>query len=1010
MAGERPSGTITFLFTDIEGSTSLWEEAPDDMRAALARHDAIMRESIQARGGYVFKTMGDSFLSVFPLAADALMAAAEAQSRLAAADWTAAGLPRPLKARIAVHSGAAEERGGDYYGQSLNRAARILSAGWGGQVLASLAAAELARDSLPDGYELLDLGERRLKDLVRPERIFQLGIKGLRGEFPELKTLDSRPHNLPMQASSFVGREREQKEIEGLLMGEGASRLVTLLGAGGAGKTRLSLQVSAELIERFPEGAWFIDLAPLRSADAVPKAAARALGIQEREGTETIERIRECMKYKKALVIVDNCEHLVQAAAALAQGLLSAGTGVSLIATSREALRIPGEAVYPVPPLSLPGGEARAGPEALSQFESVRLFIERARAAAQTFEVSSANAPAIAEICCRLDGMPLAIELAAAKTRLLSADEILARLGDRFKLLTGGSRTALPRQQTLRALIDWSYDLLDADERSFLHRLSVFRGGFSLEAAETICGEGLDALDLMDRLASKSLVFRDGSSRYRLLETIREYAVEKAQDSGRALMPRFFGYFAAVVAKDADAKCGPELARRLAALAPEHDNLREALEWSLRHEPERGLKMAADAASYWWMRGHNAEGLGWLEAFLAAAPGAERGTRAAALMGLANMVHQKSDFIGALGKALESLEIFRSLGSRRGEADALRLSGLAEWSMVYSMRDDESMEALVRSARGHFRALMEICAAEGDAWGRAEAISGLAMIAMSYDMDFAAAEAMNREALAIRTSIGDLSGMGWSRHSLADCLSTRPDRAPVEAELAEALKCFARSGDPWGRNFALQFQSACFIEDGRWAEADSMLAECAAISRALGDAINLGWVRLAIVTLRMTEGRLEEAEAGLEEAGADIAASSFPALESERAILGVKLLLLRGDLPGARAALARLRPAAPDARCSLNWYTRRLRILCAVYRGWIELREGRSPAALRILAGIDRYVAEGFPFFISYALLERDRFEGELAASMGPEAFAAAMAEVRASASSDIAGLAFDGI
>jgi predicted ATPase/class 3 adenylate cyclase len=593
---EAPSGIIVFLFTDIEGSTALWEAEPAKMGPALALHDEIMAACIAARGGRVFKTVGDSFCASFALASEAVLAAADAQRALAAEAWD---LPRPLRVRMAVHAGDAEERAGDYFGQSLNRTARLLSAGAGGQVLLSLAAAELARDSLPEGMGLIDLGERRLKDLIRPERVFQLEAKGLERDFPPLRTLDSRPNNLPAQASSFVGRERELKDIEGSLapaQGLAPSRLLTLLGAGGAGKTRLSLQAAADLIDRFPDGAWFVDLAPLRAESEVYPAALRALGLREREGADALAVLREGARQRRMLVILDNCEHLIRPAALLAETLLSAGTGVAVLATSREALRIAGEAVYPVPPLSMPAEGGEPGP--LSQYESVRLFIERARTASADFAVDEANAPAIAEICRRLDGMPLAIELAAARTRMLPPEEILARLGDRFRLLTGGSHTALPRQQTLRALIDWSYDLLDAEEREFLARLSVFRGSFSLEAAETVCGEGLDALDLMDRLSSKSLVFRDGAARYKLLETIREYAWEKGGDSARALMPRFLGYYAALASREPGADYGEPLRRKVAALAPEHGNLREALEWALRHDPGRGLALAAEAAPY----------------------------------------------------------------------------------------------------------------------------------------------------------------------------------------------------------------------------------------------------------------------------------------------------------------------------------------------------------------------------------------------------------------------------
>jgi predicted ATPase/class 3 adenylate cyclase len=506
-----PTGIVTFLFTDIEGSTRLWEEYPQQMRQALARHDAILRHTIQSHAGHVFKTMGDAFYAVFSSASEAVRAALDAQGALSAEDWSEVG---GLYVRMALHTGRAEEREGDYLGPSLNRVARLLSIGHGGQVLLSEATQAQAGEAEIPGVVLRDMGSHRLKDLFAPERVFQLCHPDLRQEFPPLRSLSALRHNLPVQVTSLIGREREIEEVRQRLA---EARLLTLTGSGGVGKTRLALQVAAELTEAYPEGVWLAELASLSDPDLVPQTTAQAIGVREEPGKSLTRTLADTLKDKRLLLVLDNCEHLVDACARLADTLLRSCPEMKVLATSREVLGIAGEVVYPVPSLSLPDPQRPLTPDVLGEYESVRLFAERAAGVAPAFVMTARNAGAVAHVCRQLDGIPLAIELAAARVRALSIEQVAQRLDDRFRLLTGGSRTALPRQQTLRALIDWSYDLLTGPEKRLLSRLSVFAGGWTLAAAEAVCsGEDIEAweiLDLLTSLVNKSLASYEGAGR-----------------------------------------------------------------------------------------------------------------------------------------------------------------------------------------------------------------------------------------------------------------------------------------------------------------------------------------------------------------------------------------------------------------------------------------------------------------------------------------------------------------
>jgi predicted ATPase/class 3 adenylate cyclase len=511
------------LFTDIEGSTRLWEQDPDAMRHALARHDAIVSGAIEAHGGRVVKTTGDGFLAVFESADAAAAAALASQVALWSEPWSEIGA---LRVRMGVHSGTAELRDGDYYGSSLNRAARIMSAAHGGQVVVSQITEQLIRDRLPPGVEVMDLGEHRLRDLSAPMRVFQLNLSGLPTEFPPLVSLNPADGNLPVQRSSFVGRTRELERLERLVK---ERRLLTLTGVGGVGKTRLALQAASEALSGFPGGAWLVELAPTGSPEAVPSLAGRALGAVPQAGRSEMDVVCDHLGTTRVMLVLDNCEHVLDAAAELTEAVLDRCPGVVVLATSREPLDVDGEQVVPVRPLD-------------HNTDAVSLFADRARSADPEFELTEDSRASVEEICRRLDGVPLAIELAAARVDTMAVADIAGRLEDRFQLLSSGRRRSVDRHQTLRATLEWSHQLLDPSQQLLLRRLGVFAGGFPTDAIPAVCVTENDSFvvdDVLGSLVHKSLVQFDREprpGRYRLLETVRAFALERLADAGESVV------------------------------------------------------------------------------------------------------------------------------------------------------------------------------------------------------------------------------------------------------------------------------------------------------------------------------------------------------------------------------------------------------------------------------------------------------------------------------------------
>jgi predicted ATPase/class 3 adenylate cyclase len=580
------SKTFTFLFTDLESSTRLWERFPQAMKAALERHDTLLRAAVEGSNGRVVKTTGDGLMAVFDSALDGVTACLKAQRGLSDEPWGETGT---LRVRLGLHVGEAQPRGGDYYGPAVNRAARLMSVAHGGQVLLSAAAADLVVDQLPGGAALRDLGEHRLKDLERPEHIFQLLIPGLVADFPPLLSLDRRPNNLPAQPTALIGRETELGEIVKRLSSE-AVRLLTITGPGGMGKTRTALQAAAELIEQFEDGVYFVDLAPIRDPQSVPPAIAQTLGLRETSDRPLLDELKDKLRGKTILLLLDNFEQ-VTAAAALVAELLRDSHGLKLLVTSRESLHVRGEYIFPLSPLALPDDPLKKlSAEQLTQYEAVQLFIERAQAVKPGFQVTDENAPVVAGICTRLDGLPLAIELAAARIRLFSPQALLERLESRLKLLRGGARDLPARQQTLRDTIGWSFEMLATGEQRLFELLSVFSGGCTFEAVEAVAGRievlddsGVDIFDTLSSLVDKSLIRQvdqnGGASRLVMLETIREYAAERMeQDPGfRAAAQRAHAdYFAGFIGGQWQRLTGHDREVALEELASDLENVRNA--------------------------------------------------------------------------------------------------------------------------------------------------------------------------------------------------------------------------------------------------------------------------------------------------------------------------------------------------------------------------------------------------------------------------------------------------
>jgi len=788
-----PSGTVTFLFTDIEGSTKLSQQYPDAMPALLARHHEILNQAIEAHNGFIFRVIGDSFSASFHNANNALHAALDAQRLLHNETWS----PVPIKVRMGIHTGTAqleiENKENTYSGYTtLALTQRIMSAGHGGQILLSQSTFDLTRDRLPEKAQLTDMGERQLKDVLRPEHLYQLTVPDLPSEFAPLNTLESFSHNLPAQLTSFIGREKESEEVRKLVH---ANRIITLTGSGGAGKTRLSLHVGAECLQHFPDGVWFVELAPVTDPALIPQTLLAIFNLREDAQRVPLEVLLDHLRPKTILLMLDNCEHLIEACAQTSEILLRACPKLKILASSREALGIAGEVPYRVPSLATPNPEHLPSLEKLSELDSIRLFIERATTAKSDFILTKANASFVAQICFRLDGIPLALELAAARMKMLSPEQIAVRLDDRFRLLTGGARTALPRQQTLRAMIDWSYSLLSEPEKTLFRRLAVFVGGWTLEAAESVCNEergGVDVLDLLTRLVDKSLVYIEestGEIRYHRLETIRQYSREKffETDEVETIRDRHLAFHVKYAEIAEEHMRGRARVAWMHRLEAEQDNMRTAMEWGLARNSESALRIAASLPIFWASSGFSAEGFRWLQQALEqveAMKGYEQPSlRAKGLSGLSFLYMSLGDNTNGKRVAEESVALFRHSQDKSGLAFALVVSA---YPLEFLGERLQAEAALLES--------IAIARSEKNVFVLASALANLTRVTLDLHGDIEAAEHYADEAIRISQELGIEWTAGVAHEMKGMIAIHRKDYDEARTLIEKAVNAYRETG------------------------------------------------------------------------------------------------------------------------------------------------------------------------------------------------------------------------
>jgi predicted ATPase/class 3 adenylate cyclase len=865
--GSLPTGTVTFLFTDLESSTRLWEEQPEAMRPALARHDELLVEAVAAHAGQVIKGTGDGLHAVFTTAEAAIGAAVTAQQSLARETWGPTG---ELRVRMGIHTGVAEQRGDDYYGPVLNRAARVMSVAHGGQILCSQATADLLRDSLTPPIGIVDLGEHRLRDLPRPEVVFQVTHPDLPAEFPPLPTLTAG--NLPRQVTSFVGRQDDMTAIAGELE---STPVVTLTGVGGVGKTRLALEVAARVGPRYRDGAWLCELAGVRNTDTVPDAVFEIFGVDRGQPGSADDAFLRFLRSKQLLLVLDNCEHLLKPVTRLVTEIVGECAGVRVLATSREGLGVPGERIVAVRSLSTP---EEIGPvDDVLATDAVRLFVDRATAVRTGFALDASNAAAVAQICERLDGVPLAIELAAARVAMLTPQQLAQRLDERFRILTGSERGAVERHQTLRAAIDWSYELLDDAERTVLARLSVFAGGFTLEAAEAVVsGAGIDAgevFDILSRLVARSLVEADtegAEARYRLLETIRQYAAERleARDEApqtRAAHARYFAGFGeaslAGLATPAELDWWQRFGREM-------DNIRVALAWAIEsHDVDTTLRLL-ELDGFEFMSSPELHAVLRSAADSAlAVPGIADDPRYPSALLCAAMYHYgEGDFAGTTRFCDEAA----AAETRLGTPSSWRLWVTRNWVALAQGDIDGWVECTERA--------LEVCRKGNDRLVLTLALTGAAMAnGMRGDMTVATTQV--DEALALADALGIPSLVGRTRTMAAFVLAdAQPERARTlvhealrdeEAQRVRGIPMHSVLGDVVERlgdaREALEF-FALGMDELHWLGQSEMVGrmlrrvglglvnhdpQAAALAIGAGTALSHGWT----LTERVTEAQ-----------------------------------------------------------------------------------------------------------------------------------------------------------
>ena len=872
---ELPTGTVTLLLADVEGSTRLWETQPDVMAVAVARLDQVLSDVVVAHAGVrpVEQGEGDSFVIAFARASDAVASALDLQRAPLA----------PIRLRIGIHTGEVRLRDeGNYIGPTINRTARLRDLGHGGQTVLSAVTELLVVDQLPPDVSLTDLGAHPLRDLPRPERVVQLCHPDLRNEFPALRTAKALvSHNLPVELTNFVGRQAEIKSLRDVL---GANRLVTLTGAGGAGKTRLAVHVAADLAGEFGDGVCYVDLAPITHPDVVAVTAARALGLPDQPGRSTLDTLLRHLRDRQMLLVLDNCEHLLEASAGLVAGLLGGAPTLTVLATSREPLGVTGEATWQVPSLALAD-------------DAIELFADRARLAKTDFAIADDNAAAVAEICRRLDGMPLAIELAAARVRALSLTEIVDSLHDRFRLLTGGSRTAVRRQQTLRASVDWSHALLTDTERILFRRLAVFLGGFDLDAAQAVAGadgvERYQVLDQLTLLVDKSLVVAEntgGPTRYRLLETVRQYALEKLGESGEAesVRSRHRDYYESMAAL-LDAPARTDYEQRLDQVDVEMDNLRSALGWNLENaDTQRALLMASSLRPLWMTRGRILEGRAWFDTVLAEDdPNNVELPPAFRVRALADTAVLKVFMGGSMDQAERALAIARELGDPALLTRALTACGFIA-GIIYN----------AEGARTYYSEASVFARRLDDRWSLSQILAWQANTGVNVG-DPNAARAAGAEGRDLADAIGDRPNSRICRQALAfvqlmegDAIGAvagfRGLSAECEAAHDEFLKPVSRMG------LAVALAQRGEVDEAR-AVADTALETAAGL-----DEYFQGMGHAASATTALAAGDVSVAHDASERAWECLSVAQPQVAMAQRAFNAIEVARAEGDLVLAR--------------------------------------------------------------------------------------------------------------
>jgi predicted ATPase/class 3 adenylate cyclase len=851
---DLPAGTITLLFTDIEGSTQLLHQLGDGYGELLAACRALLRSAFQGQRGHEVDTQGDAIFAAFARASDALSAAVAAQRAFAAYSW-----PRgvAVRVRMGMHTGEPSRMTEGYVGLDVHRAARIMSAAHGGQVLLSQTARELVVHDLPEGVSLRDLGEHRLKDFEQAMRLYQVVIAGLPADFPPLKTLDGRADTLPVPPTALVGRENEVAQIGKLLRREDV-QLVTLTGPGGTGKSRLSIQVAAGLRDVFVGGVFFVSLAPITDPMLVLPTIAQVLGIRDGAGQALAVRLVETLQWRPVLLVLDNFEQVVGAAGQMAD-LLASCPRLKVLVTSREVLHVRAEHEFAVPPLALPDPARLPRLAALARFSSVALFVQRVQAVKPEFRLTTANAREVAEICVRLDGLPLAIELAAARMKLLSPQALLARMGQLLTLLTGGARDVPARQQTLRNTIAWSYHLLNAQEQRLFRWLSVFVGGCTLQAAEAVCAGTGDEIDDIASLIDKSLlrsIKQTGEDseepRLLMLETIREYGQELLASGGEAADAReaHADYFLRLSEEAVPELDGPLLTSWLDRLEREHGNLRAALHWFLGAGlPDMALRLSSALERFWVVRGYRNEGLTFLERALGASAAVAPSVRAKALLAAARLSFMQSDYDRGKALAQESLALFRELGDKRGIALSLNRLGIA-------------------------------------AWRRA---------------DFPTARVLMEEDLALYRELGNPDRIAWSLFALGLLNIKQGEYARASASFEESLALFRRLDNKRGIAASLtQMAAALFVSQRDQTLVYPLLAQGLSLDREVGDKEGMAVSSLLLGAVALKQGDVATARTRVEEGLLLYREMGYREGIAEALSLLGKVEAARGDLTFAR--------------------------------------------------------------------------------------------------------------